>query len=346
MKRRFLGLLMAIVIGIVFYYFRIPIPFMLGGIITAAIFKFFIWKDMRWPVLWRNFGLVIAGYGIGRDFTQNTLIRMSEQVFGVFGAAFIAIGISVFTAWVTYKFTFANLISCVMGMMPGGLNQMMLMADEDPRADANVVVMQQTIRLFGVLITVPFLVVHVLGATVTSSTLLSVSDNPGLTWMLLFPVAGLGAVIALKYKVPTGALIGPIIATAVFSILYNESLQKVPPLLMNLAQVNIGLYMGCMLDKQRLYRTKDLVPYALAGTVLIIGSSMMVAELMSEYYSIPIITAFFAMAPGGVAEMCLAGLSTGADVSLILTYQIVRMLIMNLTVPFFINKYFDENYTG
>ena len=343
---RCLMMLFSFAVGLLFYYLKIPIPFMLGGIITAATVKFFIRNEMRWPVLWRNFGLVIAGYGIGRDFTQNTLIRMSEQLAGVFGAAFIAIGISVFTAWVTYKFTFANLISCVMGMMPGGLNQMMLMADEDSRADANVVVMQQTIRLFGVLITVPFLVVHVLGATVTSGTLLSVPDNPGLTWMLLFPVAGLGAVIALKYKVPTGALIGPIIATALFSILYNEPLQKVPPLLMNLAQINIGLYMGCMLDKKRLYKTKELVPYALGGTVLIIGGSMTVAEMMSGYYSIPIITAFFAMAPGGVAEMCLAGLSTGADVSLILTYQIVRMFIINLTVPFFINKFFDKNYTG
>ncbi len=80
---------------------------MLGGIITAATVKFFIRNEMRWPVLWRNFGLVIAGYGIGRDFTQNTLIRMSEQLAGVFGAAFIAIGISVFTAWVTYKFMFS-----------------------------------------------------------------------------------------------------------------------------------------------------------------------------------------------------------------------------------------------
>ena len=70
------------------------------------------------------------------------------------------------------------------------------------------------------------------------------------------------------------------------------------------------------------------------------------AELLSRYYGIPIVTAFLAMAPGGVAEMCLAGMSMGADVSLILTYQIVRMMLMNLSVPFFLRKYFDENYTG
>ncbi len=320
---------------------------MLGGIITAAIFKFFIWTETGWPVSWRNFGLMIAGYGIGRDFTQATLMRMSEQFAGVLGATFVALAISLVTAWVTYKFTFANLISCVLGMMPGGLNQMMLMADEDPRVNANIVVMQQTIRLFGVIIAVPFLVVHLLGATVSATSLLSGPGNDsGLTWLLLFPVAGTGALLALKYKVPTGGLIGPIIATALFSVLLNQPLQKVPPLLMNLAQINIGLYMGCMLDKKQLYKTKDLIPYALTGTILIIGGSVLVADLLSRFYGIPIATAFFAMAPGGLTEMCLAGLSTGADVSLILTYQIVRMFFINLAVPIFINMYFDENYKG
>ncbi|MBQ7416895.1 MAG: AbrB family transcriptional regulator, partial [Acidaminococcaceae bacterium] len=151
---------------------------------------------------------------------------------------------------------------------------------------------------------------------------------------------------AKKIKMPTSALIGPILATALFSIGSGMELQKAPPILMNLAQMNIGLFMGCMLDKERLYRTRLLLPYALIGTFLIIGGSVVMAELLSRYYGIPIVTSFLAMAPGGVAEMCLAGMSMGADVSLILTYQIVRLLMMNLTVPFFINRYFDENYKG
>ena len=347
MKKRCVGLLLAFLLGLLLFFFRIPIPFMLSGIIAASILKFFVWTDLRWPVSWRNAGLMVAGYGIGRDFTQDTLVRMSEQLAGVFGASFVAIGISLLVAWVTYKYTFANLLSCVMGMLPGGLNQMMLMADEDPRVDANVVVVQQTIRLFGVVITVPFLVIHLLGATVASRGLLShPGGNEGLPWLLLFPIAGAGLYLAKKFKVPTAALIGPIMATAIFSVVFHAELQKAPPILMNIAQMNIGLYMGCMLDKERLYRTRILLPYAVIGTLLIIGGSVAMAELLSRYYGIPLVTSFLAMAPGGVAEMCLTGMSMGADVSLILTYQIVRLLMMNLTVPFFINRYFDESYTG
>ncbi len=347
MKHRCVGLLLAMVFGLLLYHLHVPIPFMLGGIIAASFLKFFVWRYLRWPVSWRNLGLVVAGYGIGRDFTQDTLVRMSEQLAGVFGASFVAIGISLIVAWVTYKYTFANLLSCVMGMLPGGLNQMMLMADEDERVDANVVVMQQTIRLLGVVVTVPFLVIHLLGASVAPRDLfVHTGVNAGLPWPGMLLIAGFGAYVAKKIKMPTSALIGPILATALFSIATGMDMQKTPPMLMNLAQINVGLYMGCMLDKERLYRTRLLLPYAVTGTLLIIGGSVLMAELLSRYYGIPLVTAFLAMAPGGVAEMCLTGMSMGADVSLILTYQIVRLLMMNLTVPFFLRRVFDENYTG
>ena len=300
MKRRLTALVISFLLGLLLFHFRIPIPFMLSGIISASVLKFFIWTDMRWPLLWRNLGLLAAGYGIGRSFTHETLVQMSQHVLGVFGASFVAIGISLVVAWFTYKHTFANLLSCIMGMLPGGLNQMMLLADEDPRVDANVVL---------------------LGATVVPQGLLApVGDNTGLTWLVLIPVAGFGFAAAKKLKVPTAALIGPIIATAAFSIICNVNLQKPPPILMNLAQMNIGLYMGCMLDKERLYRTRVLLPYAIIGTLLIIGGSIAVAEILVRYYGIPIVTAFLAMAPGGMTEMCLAGMSMGADVSIILTY--------------------------
>ncbi len=202
MKQRLIALMLALVIGLTLFHFHIPIPFMLSGIIAASFLKFFVWRYLSWPISWRNLGLMVAGYGIGRDFTQDTLLQMSQQLAGVFGASLLAIGISLLVAWVTYKHTFANLLSCVMGMLPGGLNQMMLMAAEDPRVDANVVVMQQTIRLFGVVITVPFLVIHLLGATVSSQGLLTHANNTGLPGCVCSLLRGWGLFWQRKSRCP------------------------------------------------------------------------------------------------------------------------------------------------
>jgi len=225
--------------------------------------------------------------------------------------------------------------------MPGGMNQMMYMADEDPRVDANVVVVQQTLRVIGVVFSVPFLVVKLFGVQVHEVTPLA-AESAGFPWPVMLVLCLACTYLAGRIECPTPALIGPIVGTALFSCLYDAPLQPVPDILMHFAQINIGLYMGSMLDKFRMKQATEQVPYAVGATAVMIAASIGVAFLLSKYYGFTIVTAFLAMAPGGIAEMCLAGLSMDEDVSIILTYQIVRMMTMNLTVPFALDKWFGK----
>ena len=66
-----------------------------------------------------------------RNFTADTWEKMTHQTFGVLEATLIAVAVAVLIAWWTARHTSANLISCVMGIMPGGLTQMMLMSEDD-----------------------------------------------------------------------------------------------------------------------------------------------------------------------------------------------------------------------
>ena len=85
-----------------------------------------------------------------------------------------------------------------------------------------------------------------------------------------------------------------------------------------------------------------MIPFIFSGIVLMIGGSVGVAWSLSERYGFSLVTAFLAMAPGGIAEMCLAGMSMGEDVSIILTYQLVRLLFLNICVPLGITMYFKN----
>ena len=339
MLNRLLLFVMAACLGTLFLKMELPIPYLLGGIFAAVACKI-AGSPVTWPKNWRELGLLVAGYGIGRNFTADTWEKMTLQTFGVLEATLIAVAVAVLIAWWTARHTSANLISCVMGIMPGGLTQMMLMSEDDPRADANVVVVMQTLRLVGVIVAVPFLVIHGLGAQVMQNNAI-VQTTDGTHWLILVPLSFLGAFVATKLKVPTPRLLGPILATAAGSYFWG-SLQPVPGLLMMLAQVSIGLYMGVMLDPKKLSATKELMPYIFSGIVLMIGVSVVVAWSLSERYGFSLVTAFLAMAPGGIAEMCLAGMSMGEDVSIILTYQLVRLLFLNICVPLGITMYFKN----
>lgn len=339
MLNRLLLFIMAACVGTLLLTMNMPIPYLLGGIVSAIACK--IAKvPVDWPKKWRELSLLVAGYGIGRNFSAETWEKMLNQSFGVLEATIVAVALSVFIAWWTSRHTSANLISCVMGIMPGGLTQMMLMSEEDPRADANVVVVMQTLRLIGVIVAVPFLVIHALGAQVVSANM-EFPNAVGIHWLILVPLTFLGAFIFTKCKIPTPSLLGSIIATAVGSY-FLGNLQPVPELLMMTAQISIGLYMGGTLEPEKLAATKELMPYIFGGTILMIAVSVLVGLSLAERYGFSLVTAFLAMAPGGIAEMCLAGMGMGEDVSIILTYQLVRLLFLNICVPIGITMYFKD----
>ena len=329
-------------LGTMLMKMHIPIPFMLGGMVTAIFYKTFA-KDraVAWPRLWRDFGLMIAGYGIGVNFNTDAWNNFMNELLGVTEATAIALGASIIIAIVTSKITKEDLQSCIMGMLPGGMTMSLLMAEEDKRVNPNVVMVMQVLRLFGVIVSVPFLTVWLLDAKVIHSPLAMHAGAVGYHWAIFIPLTVLGSVIATKLKMPTPVLLGSILMTTIFNI-FVGSVQPVPGLLMSPAQLSIGLYMGMIMDANRIAKTRNVIPFVLGGTAILVIISIGVAYVLSDRYGFSLITAFLAMAPGGIAEMALAGLSIGEDVATILAYQLVRLLAINILVPPVLEIFFRD----
>ena len=328
-------------LGTLLMKMHIPIPYMLGGMVIAILYKTFAReRAVNWPRRWRDFGLMIAGYGIGVNFSTNAWNNFLNELLGVTEATAIALGASIIIAIVTAKFTREDLKSCIIGMLPGGMTMSLLMAEEDKSINPNVVVVMQVIRLFGVIVSVPFLTVLLLDAKVIQSPLAMVG-HAGYHWTIFIPITILGSFIATKLHLPTPVLLGSVLATATFNI-FVGSVQPVPGLLMAPAQLSIGLFMGMILDAKRIAQTKNVLPFVIGGTALLVVISIGVAHVLSDRYGFSLVTAFLAMAPGGIAEMALAGLSMGEDVATILAYQLVRLLAINILVPPVINMFFKN----
>ena len=329
---RILLFVVAISLGHMLMRLHLPIPFLLGGLLTAITCKTFSARaQVTWPKRLREYALMVAGYGIGSTFTADTWHNFLQELRGVTESTVVILGASLLLAFITAKLSREGLKSCIMGMLPGGMTLTMLLAEEDEEVNPNVVMVMQIIRLLSVVITVPFLVIWFLDAKVVDGAM-AMQARGGVHWLVLVPLAILGSFIAVKVHLPTPKLLGPILATAAFSV-YASGVQSVPIYLMAPAQVSIGLFMGMQLDAQRILATKKMVPYILLGTAFLIVVSIVMANILSARYGFSLITAFLAMAPGGIAEMSLAGRSMRGNVSVILTYQLVRILAINIGVP-------------
>ena len=71
--RRLMMFGLAVLIGFLFQYMAIPIPFLLGGIVSSMFWKV-IGAQVYWPRQWRELGLCVAGYGIGESYRRTGIL--------------------------------------------------------------------------------------------------------------------------------------------------------------------------------------------------------------------------------------------------------------------------------
>lgn len=112
--------LAAALIGFGLRQLGIPIPYLLGGILTGFAFSTFLDDSFHWPKEWRNAMLGVAGYGIGSNCTPETFMKLSQETLGIIGASLFTLAVSAGVALYMHRHTFANLLSSLMGCMPGG----------------------------------------------------------------------------------------------------------------------------------------------------------------------------------------------------------------------------------
>lgn len=329
---RFLLFVVGFCVGTLFVQLHLPIPYLLGGMLTAIACKSFAPnREVSWPRNLREYALTVAGYGIGANFSEDAWNNILSQSLGVIEATGSILLASLVLSYFTAKLTNEDHKSCLMGMLPGGLTVMMVIAEEDKDVNPNVVAVMQVLRLLMVVVSVPFLIVFLLN-TQMNGVALSAPNHGGIHWAVFIPLVFLGVFLARKLHFPTPTLLGPILVTAVFAI-FAGKLQPLPAFIMCPAQLSIGLYMGMQLKIDRIIKTRKMIPYIIIGTIIMIAISVGMANVLSSRYGFSLVTAFLAMAPGGIAEMSLAGLSMGENVSIILTYQLVRLLTMNMLIP-------------
>ena len=116
MLNRLLLFIMALCLGSMLVRLHLPIPFLLGGLVTALACKTCARRvQVGWPKQLREYALLIAGYGIGSTFTADTWRNFLTELAGVAEATAVILGASLLLAFITAKIARESLKSCVMG---------------------------------------------------------------------------------------------------------------------------------------------------------------------------------------------------------------------------------------
>ncbi|MBP1155033.1 MULTISPECIES: AbrB family transcriptional regulator [unclassified Paenibacillus] len=335
--------------GLLFTLLDVPLSWMLGPLTAALLWQGLTKRELKWPVGFRNGGLLLLGYSMGLSFTAESARQIAGQLPSMLLATLLTVGFSLGFAWLIARRTGITLQSSVIGSVPGGLSQMVVLSEEIKGADQTVVSFMQTIRLLTVIFVVPFLAVHGLADSAAPGTgvlpqpaAAAASGAPAWAVPVITALVIASALLAMRLRLPTPWFLGPIIVAAALTVT-NSGAPHLPTPLVLAAQWSLGIYLGLGIRFSALVGWRRLLPYSLAGGIAVVVLSLTLSYGYSLVLPISMVTAFLSTSPGGMTEMGVTAAAIGGDVSMVVAYQMFRILFILFIVPYLLRLGFRRH---
>lgn len=327
--------------GYLFFLGGLPLPWVLGALTFVMIYQGLSKRKMYCPDPLKQSGFLILGMFFGLYFTADTLSTVGPYVLPYVVSTIILVGISILNSVLVTRWIPVDRITSVFGSIPGGLSEMVI-ASESLNARSSLVVIFQTVRLLTVLFLVPFVVVHTF--TNTGSGLDTVL--PGAAYVTggwdysWFAIPVIGGIIFRK-RIPAGIVIVPMALTAIMNILFID-MATLPPLLLIVAQITVGIGMGkgIAFADLKLGGKYCFVYFGLTVTLILVSFGLGVG--LAAFTSLNLPTAILSVAPGGLIEMVLTASTVGGDPAVVSALQLVRLLFIIIVVPPALKWYFGR----
>ena len=147
----------------------------------------------------------------------------------------------------------------------------------------------------------------------------------------------IGGSIAIRLRMPAGAVVGSLIAVALYSVFTGKA--EYPQSFTFMTQIGTGAYIGSRIRNKDVVELRRIIKPAIVLTVSMCSFGIFAGTLISIYTDIDLTTALFATAPAGLTDMTLASVDFGADSSRVASFQFVRLISMIAVMPNLI-KYF------
>jgi membrane AbrB-like protein len=319
----------AALFGWVLFHAGMPAPVLIGSLLAGVVFATNGLKA-KIPRPMFLYAQGVIGVLVASSLTHATVgeVGRSWPVFLIFSATtlFFAVVIS----FVISRVTDVPQDAAMWGGLPGMASSMVAGAYE-AGADSRLVAFIQYVRVAEVML-VASLVSHFL----SDGSVLPSAMRQEASWVAL-PVTLFIALMALPASRLRWLPAAPILVTIGIGAavqLNDVAVLSVPPWLLLLANMAVGLQIGLCFTRETVRHVFRLIPaVVLSATVLIMlnaGSSYLLSVMMGLDH----LTAFLATAPGSIDLIAILSITHHVDVSFVLALQTTRLLMVVLLGPF------------
>jgi membrane AbrB-like protein len=338
----------AFVAAKIFAALNLPLPWMLGPLLSMAIASVsgvqLFDEPLGVPTKSRNIFVPIVGLMIGARVSPGFLSEVLVWWPSLLLVVPYMIAVQFLNAMLFRIIGKYDRATAFFAASPGGLVEAVLIG-EHHGGQASLMAIQHFARVTLAVSVIPFLLSFELGAPVGSAA--GVALDPlhkmlSLTDAALLGVAGVaGVYLAGRLKLPAGIMVGPFLFSAVFHASGITDAQ-IPASLLQAAQLVIGITLGMRFagpSKTALVRGLGLSVMALTTTlILALGAALLVSSLGMA----PTMVSFIAFAPGGLVEMGLIAISLEADPVFVAAHHVLRIGLAVTIAPWLFTRFYNR----
>jgi uncharacterized protein len=220
-------------------------------------------------------------------------------------------------------------------MLAGGAAGIVGMAG-DLGGDDRLVAFMQYLRVLLVVVLTPLLTAAAFpghhaagGAAATHEAALG---EPA-SWAIVLAVAALGVLVARRARLPAALLLGPLLLSALLTLVLPAGTFAMPPVLREVAFAAIGLQVGLRFTTATLREVGRLLAPVTVSILALLAACFALAVLLALTTSASLLDAYLATTPGGLYAVLALAFGTGANTTFVLAVQGLRLLVMVLVAP-------------
>ena len=312
----------------------LPAGWLVGPMLVALVVALLWEKHPTVPRWGRIASLAVVGGVLASAFRPSVVPLISRHwlpvALVICGTLVLSLGVSLLLPVLVRL----DRKTAALGTLPGAASGMLAMSDP-LGADARLVAVMQYTRVVVVVVAATLVGRFGLVAgtespagqglqTAAGSTELLVQNNL-MTYALTALVAGLGAWAGTRFRLPAGALLGPLVLGILLEelgVMHLAWPQGVP----QAAYLVLGLWVGLLFDGDSIKTAGRLLPVVLLSAIGLVVACAALGWALGTLMGIDPITAYLATTPGGIDSVAIVALGSGADAPLVLAIQMLRLL--------------------
>lgn len=317
---------------------NVPAAWLVGPMIVAVVFAVTGRKQTSVPRIAQSAAQSVVGVVLAATFEPSVLpliaANLPSVVLVVGGTLLASLG----AGFALSRRGFLDRETSAMGTLPGAASGMVVMS-VPLGADPRLVALMQYTRVVLVVVSAALISRFVLAqqgaqgnVPVASQVVVVTPDATWFAYVLAVGIAALGAWAGRRLKIPAGALMGPLILGVVLRETELAGFAW-PVGVPEVAYAIIGVYVGLLFDSESLRRAKRIMPAVLVSTLSLMAACAALGWLLTVLTGADPLTAYLATTPGGIDSVAITAIDSGADSSLVLALQMLRLFAVLLTAP-------------